>query len=77
MKSGSVSSIPLSAMPMPKAKCIDPFSSFFSKVKSAWPKIDQKKAAILFALAWLVMFVPWLGFGAFGWWFWNEVKDKS
>jgi len=53
---------------------MDPVSEFFHKVKAAWPKMDQKKVALLFGLAWLVMFVPWLGFAAFGWWFWNEVK---
>lgn len=55
---------------------VDPISEFFHKVKVAWPKMDQKKVALLFGLAWLVMFVPWLGFAAFGWWLWNEVKKS-
>lgn len=55
---------------------MDPVSEFFHKVKVAWPKMDQKKVALLFGLTWLVMFVPWLGFAAFGWWFWNEVKKS-
>ena len=59
---------------MRRSTMVDPISEFFHKVKVAWPKMDQKKVALLFGLAWLVMFVPWLGFAAFGWWFWNEVK---
>ena len=74
-------STPISSSSAPDPRLVaashDPVSRFFQKVKTAWPKMDQKKVAILCGLAWLVMFVPWLGFAAFGWWFWREVNDKA
>lgn len=81
MKKGLDMSIPRSSSSTPDPRLAatshDPVSKFFQKVKAAWPKMDQKKVALLFSLAWLAMFVPWVGFAAFGWWLWREVNSKA